>query len=95
MSEPVGRQAPTVLSQELGDELSLFDPATGTAVSLNKTARGIWSLLDGTRTVDDIVANLAQAYRVEPSVIELEVRAALQQLVDAGVVVTSEPQRTE
>ena len=59
MSEPVGHQAPTVSSEELGDELSLFDSASGTAVALNGTARDIWSLVDGEATFDEVVATLA------------------------------------
>lgn len=87
MPQPVGAQAPTVSSEELGDDLSLFDSATGTAVALNGTARDIWSLVDGRATLDDIVTTLARAYQVEPGAIEEDVRAALAQLVDAGVVV--------
>ncbi len=66
MSESVGRQAPTVSGEELGEDLSLFDSATGTAVALNGTARDIWALVDGEASFDDVVATLAQAYRVEP-----------------------------
>jgi PqqD family protein of HPr-rel-A system len=87
MSEPVGRQAPTVRVQELDDELSLFDSATGTAVALNATARDIWAMVDGEATVEEIVATLARAYRVDPDAIDHDVRAALGQLVAAGFVV--------
>lgn len=87
MSEPVARHAPTVSAEELGEELSLFDSATGTAVALNGTGRDIWALVDGTSTVDDIVATLARAYRVEPETIQADVRAALDRLVREGFIV--------
>ena len=91
MTQPAGAQAPTVSSEELGDHLSLFDSASGTGVALNGTARDIWSLIDGRATLDEIVTTLAQAYRVEPVAIEEDVRAALIQLVDAGVVIRPNP----
>ena len=87
MSEPVGYQAPTVSSQELGDDLSLFDSASGTAMALNGTASDIWSLVDGEATFDEVVETLARAYRVEPEAIEADVRAALDRLVGAGFVI--------
>jgi hypothetical protein len=91
MSESIGRQAPTVSGEELGEDLSLFDSATGTAVALNGTARDIWALVDGKASVDDVVATLAQAYRVEPGEIEGDVRAALERLVSEGFIVPSAP----
>jgi len=91
MSDPVGHQAPTVSSEELGDDLSLFDSASGTAIALNGTARDIWSLVDGEASFDEIVATLARAYRVEPSAIEDDVRVALDRLVDAGFVIRPSP----
>jgi hypothetical protein len=87
MSETVGRQAPTVSAEELGDELSLFDSATGKAAALNGTARDIWALIDGETTVDEVVAMLARAYRVEPEVIDRDVRTALDRLVAEGFIV--------
>jgi Coenzyme PQQ synthesis protein D (PqqD) len=91
MSEPVGRQAPTVSAEELGDDLSLFDSASGKAVALNGTARDIWELVDGEASVDDMVATLAQAYRVEPGTIEGDVRVALDRLVAEGFIVPATP----
>ena len=87
MSEPVGRHAPTVSGEELGDDLSLFDSASGTAMALNGTASDIWSLVDGEATFDEVVETLARAYRVEPEAIEADVRAALDRLVGAGFVI--------
>jgi hypothetical protein len=80
-----------VSSEELGDDLSLFDSATGTAVALNGTARDIWSLVDGEAGLDEIVATLARAYRIEPEAIENDVRTALDHLVEAGFVVPPSP----
>jgi hypothetical protein len=88
---PAGRQAPTVTGEELGDELSLFDSASGKAVALNGTARDIWTLVDGEASVDDIVATLARAYRLEPQAIDAEVRAALDRLSSEGFILPAAP----
>ena len=91
MSEPVGRQAPTVSGEELGDDLSLFDSASGKAVALNGTARDIWELVDGEASVADVVATLAGAYRVEPEAIEIDVRETLDRLIAEGFIVPAAP----
>ena len=87
VSEVVWRQSESVREMALDDDLSLFDTVTGTALALNGTARDVWALADGTTTVDEVIATLAQAYRVDPSQIAPDVGAALQQLRDAGVIV--------
>jgi hypothetical protein len=87
LSSRVCWHAPTVRSHELGDELTLFDTATGRAVALNGTARDIWALVDGESDVDDIVQTLASAYRVEPALIVADVEMALTQLEEVEVLV--------
>ena len=87
MSDIVPQQAPTVREMALGNELSLFDTATGRALALNGTARDVWALVDGATTVVDIVGTLGRAYGVEAVAIDADVREALDQLAVAGVVV--------
>lgn len=91
MPPTVGRPADTVTEIELGDELSVFDTATGTALALNRTARDIWALADGKSDVDDIVAILAKAYGTAPDSIAAEVHAAVAELTAAGVLVPVTP----
>jgi Coenzyme PQQ synthesis protein D (PqqD) len=90
MSSRVCRHAPTVRSHELGDELTLFDTATGRAVALNGTARDIWALVDGQSGVHEIVQTLARAYRVEPEHIAADVETAVTQLQEAEVLLPAE-----
>lgn len=84
---PVGRPAPSIRIIELGDELSVFDAATGVAVALNRTAADVVALADGTSTAGEIIGTLARAYEVVPADIEAEVRAVIDQLTEAGVLV--------
>lgn len=76
---------------ELGDELSLFDTATGTAFALNSTARDIWALADGERDLDEVISTLAKAYGTRPESIATEVRATVEALVAAGVLLPGAP----
>ncbi|GEM_PF-6221000 len=87
MSEVVGRQSETVREMALGDELSLFDSATGRAVALNSTARDVWALADGQTSVVEVIDTLARAYGVPPEDIADDVRRTLDLLAEAGVIV--------
>ncbi len=89
MGTTVGRPADSVRAIELGDELSLFDVATGQALSLNRTASDVWALADGEADVDDVIAILARAYRTTSQAIAPEVRQALAAMTTAGVLVSS------
>lgn len=91
MPDFLPEQAPTVREMALGDELSLFDTATGTALALNGTARDVWALVDGHSPVEDIVATLAASYRVDPARIDGDVRAAVAALTAAGVLIAPTP----
>jgi Coenzyme PQQ synthesis protein D (PqqD) len=51
---------PGVIHYEAADEIVVYCPATSQAASLNESARAIWELCDGTRTIDDICTELAQ-----------------------------------
>jgi len=79
----------TVQELELDGELSLFDSATGTAIALNRTARDVWALVDGECEIDELVAILARAYGTSPEAIGSEVRATLDALSEAGVLLPS------
>lgn len=90
MQTPVGRPADTIRVERLDDELSVFDTSTGTAVALNHTAADILALADGTSTIDDVTHVLARTYGVEAASIADDVRAAVQQLRDANLLVTDD-----
>jgi hypothetical protein len=83
----LGVPAPTVSSIALDDELSVFDSATGTALTLNRTASDVFALADGHTTVAEAVTILARAYGVEPGEIAGQVAEAARTLREAGVLV--------
>ena len=69
-----------VLPFEAGDELVLFVPPNETSITLNHSARAVWELCDGQRTVSDIAQALRQRYEVANGDLEADVVMALNQL---------------
>lgn len=52
---------PLLAVEELDDDLVVFDDVTGTLTRLNRQAALVWRLLDGTTSLADIGAALAEA----------------------------------
>lgn len=89
VEEFLGVPAPSLSTVELGDELSVFDAATGTALTLNRTASDVFALADGHTTVGEAVEVLARAYGVEAGEIADDVVQTVQRLHESGVLVAS------
>lgn len=83
-AERPGPPRASVRAVELDDDISLYDAATGSAALLNATAAAVWRLLDGQRTVDDIVDHLAGVYDADPDVIRQGVRRTIDDLASTG-----------
>jgi coenzyme PQQ synthesis protein D (PqqD) len=64
----------------------IYDAVTSQAASLNETARLIWELCDGTRTVDALSAELAQHFEMPVDEITASVREALERLCELQLV---------
>lgn len=71
---------------ELDDELVLFDPATGALHALDPLASLIWRCLDGTGTVAELVADLADAFGTDAATVRHDVDALLTMLAANGVL---------
>jgi hypothetical protein len=70
-----------------GNETALLDVATAHVVSLNPTAAAIWYLCDGNRDAAAIARELVDALpAAEPSNVEGDVRAMLEELAGLGLV---------
>ena len=69
---------------EVDGDISLYDRVSQRALLLNGTASAIWRLADGAYTVDELVEELAAAYRVEPATIRVDVERTLGELTGAG-----------
>lgn len=86
-SETVLRTASSMDIHEVGNELILFDTEREIAISLNVSARAIWELCDGARSVSEICAVLRDDLGTSaPGTLEQDVHAAVVSLLDLGAV---------
>jgi hypothetical protein len=80
---PLARTSGVVV-QDLDDEMLVYDRERDTACRLNRTAALVWKSSDGTRTVDDLVAVLAE--ELGPLADEDMVMIALDNLSRNGLI---------
>jgi hypothetical protein len=62
------------------NEMVLYYPGAAQAAAFNESATAIWALCDGTHTVDDICAELAQLTSLPTTQLRSDVLNALEQL---------------
>lgn len=83
---PITR-TPGVLEAEVDGERVLMHPTDYTYYGLSETGAAVWSLVDGTRGVDEIAAVLTEQFDGDPAVITADVRTFVAGL-EAGRLVT-------
>ena len=71
----------------IDDEVVVMSLDSGDFFSLTGTSREIWLLIDGTRSRDAIIAELAKAYEGEAEAINVDVDDFLCQLQETGFIV--------
>jgi hypothetical protein len=80
------RPAPGAYGRDAGDEC-LFRDADGMRVHvLNRTAREIYLLCDGSRSADDVAGELARRYTVDAQTARADVDGLLALLVELGIL---------
>ena len=75
-----------VLREEFDDWAVLFNPDTAAAVGINPMGVAVWKLMDGSRTLDEIVAQVQGDYADVPDTAPEEISAFVEQLVESGFV---------
>jgi hypothetical protein len=75
-----------VLRIEDDDCALLFDPDNGRVQMLNATAVGVWQLLDGNRSLQDVVDCLKERYEGFDDTGERQVLALTERLANLGAV---------
>lgn len=68
------------------EEGILVDPDQSEVIHLNEVAALIWKLVDGKRTVAEIVCGVCEEFDVDEAIAERDVREFLDRLIDAGAV---------
>jgi coenzyme PQQ biosynthesis protein PqqD len=75
-----------ILTQQMPDALVLLDTKGGTYFSLDEVGARVWELVDGTRTVTDVVAQLAQEFDAPSETIRDDVVELLGELSAESLV---------
>jgi putative nucleotidyltransferase-like protein/coenzyme PQQ synthesis protein D (PqqD) len=84
--EGIPSPAPAAATVEVDGEPVLLDRSTGSLHMLNDVGAAIWSRVDGSRTVDAIVAELSEVFEAEPDRIAPDVHGFLASLARLGLV---------
>jgi hypothetical protein len=78
---------PSVVFQEFPDEGAvLVNLDTGGSVALNTSGWVVWKLLDGRRTVGEIVAGVERAFKQVPDTAANDVVALIDTLAEDGFI---------
>lgn len=91
VAEPWDRIAAT----ELDGEVVLYDEQTGRVHVLNHSGAVVWQLLDGTASVGEIAAAIAEASGGDLDAVTFDVLALVRMLADLGVLVGFDPAEVE
>jgi PqqD family protein of HPr-rel-A system len=82
------RRNPKIEEAPLQGELMLFDPTSAKFFVLNRTMAFLWRHCDGALSLGAILDRMVQDFAdVEPAAAETDLRAALQELVDLGLLI--------
>jgi thiol-disulfide isomerase/thioredoxin len=82
---------PGITQHALGESAVLMDPSTGATVVVDATGALVWSVLDGTSRLAEIVADLADVYGVPAEVVGPDVLALVRSLGRAGLLAGVRP----
>jgi hypothetical protein len=80
------RRASGVQGKDLGDEFLFYDHGGDRVHVLNETARTIYMLCDGNRTVEQIVREFARTYELDDETAERDTRETITRLVECGLI---------
>jgi len=79
-------KAPTTASRVIEGEAVILSMETKVLRGLNPVGSRIWELIDGQRSVEEIVGVIVKEFDVEPPRAEEDVRGFLEELLDKGLV---------
>jgi SynChlorMet cassette protein ScmD len=80
------RNPVTVLREEFDDWAVLFNPDTAKAVGISPMGVVIWKLIDGERSVEDLVQEIRQKYEDVSDNVREEVEEFIMELVEGGFI---------
>ena len=80
------RRAPSVAYTELDGETVLYDEATQGTHLLNPTAGLLWQCFEGDVSLDELAAEVAEAYGIDPAAAADDVLTTARSLGELGVL---------
>jgi len=85
------RRSARASKQRDGDAMSVKLTGDDEKLALNSTAALIWDLCDGTRTVDELHAELAARFQADANLIHRDLRQTLDTFVERGLLAHERP----
>jgi hypothetical protein len=84
--ETIPKTAPEVIGRNLNHEAVLVLTNKAQIKVVNEVGAFIWSLVNGSRTIREIVSNVSQEYEVEQGQAETDTLEFIADLVDRGIL---------
>ena len=75
-----------VLREEFDDWAVLFNPDTADAMGTNPVGVAVWKLMDGKRSIDDIVSKIKTSFKDTPDASFKEITTFVNMLAEKGFV---------
>ncbi len=75
-----------VLREEFDDWAVLFNPDTAYALGTNPVGVAVWKLMDGRRSIEDIVSKITNSFEDTPDATFKEIAAFVDRLAENGFV---------
>ncbi len=79
------RRRETLIWRKVGEEVVILNEEGTQLCNLNQTAAAIWTLADGTKTLQEIAEGLCARFEVSPADALGDVQELAQQLIEAGL----------
>ncbi|MES2055522.1 MAG: PqqD family protein [Pseudomonadota bacterium] len=90
MSEIRVRRTPDLITAPLDDGAMIMDVASGNFLELNRTAAGIWDLLDTPNTVSGLCALVLDRYEVTPELCAAQIEAWMVDMREHKLIVVEQ-----
>lgn len=80
------RKKAGVMAQQVLDEMVLYDGNTEMGYSLNASARSIWDLCDGERSLEAICDEIAKDLDIQADLLHEDVKTTVKDLMELGLL---------
>ena len=90
------QQQPDLVWREVEDGVVVVSPAGGEVRALNSLGSTVWSMLDGTQTLEQIVTELAERFpEIAVDQLRRDCEAFIDSLVSRNMVIPIDPKAVE